>query len=124
MKRPSTIAAAALVASMFVTLSSSHVIAAGQRLKVGGQVKAPIQVVKVNPIYPKDAQDGGIQGVVILDIVVGEDGSVIDTEVVRSVPELDQAAIDAVIQWKYEPTLLNGEPVEIEFAVTINFTLS
>jgi TonB family protein len=98
--------------------------AQAQRLKVGGNVKPPAVLVKVNPTYPQEAQDKRIQGVVVLAIVIGEDGSVIDTEVRRSVPELDQAAIDAVLQWEYEPTLLNGNPVEVEMDVTINFTLS
>jgi TonB family protein len=52
------------------------------------------------------------------------DGTVIEAEVIESVPELDQAAIDAVLQWEYETTLLNGEPVEVELTVTINFTLT
>ena len=76
------------------------------------------------PVYPEAAKAAGIEGVVILEIVIGEDGSVIEVQVVRSIPELDQAAIDAVSQWQYEPTLLNGEPVEIEMTVTINFTLA
>jgi protein TonB len=74
-------------------------------------------------VYPEDAKAAGIQGVVILEIVIGEDGSVIEANVLRSIPELDQAAIDAVTQWQYEPTLLNGAPVEVELTVTINFTL-
>ena len=78
----------------------------------------------VRPVYPEDAQAAGISGIVILGIVIGEDGSVIDTEVLRSIPELDQAAIDAVNQWLFEPTLLNGEPVEVEMSVTVQFTLS
>ena len=95
-----------------------------QRLRVGGAIKAPVRLVNVNPVYPEDAQAAGIEGLVVLEIVIGETGAVIETQVLRSVPELDQAAIDAVTQWKYEPTLLNGEPVEIEMAVAINFTLS
>ena len=96
---------------------------ANRRLSVGGEVKPPRRVVNVNPVYPADAQAAGIRGLVILGIVIGEDGSVIETEVLSSIPELDQAAIDAVTQWQFEPTLLNGEPVEVEMEVTINFTL-
>ena len=55
--------------------------------------------------------------------MIGEDGSVIATTVLRSISALDQAAVDAVRQWVFEPTVLNGEPVEIEMTVTINFTL-
>ena len=78
----------------------------------------------VAPIYPNEALAAAEQGVVILDILIGEDGSVIEADVVRSIPLLDQAALDAVYQWMYEPTLLYGEPVEIEIEVVINFTLS
>jgi periplasmic protein TonB len=98
-------------------------VANGRRLKVGGAVKAPIKLVDVRPEYPDAARTAGIAGVVILEIVIGEDGSVIETRVLRSIPELDQAAIDAVSQWEFEPTVLNGEPVELEMSVTINFTL-
>ena len=77
----------------------------------------------MNPVYPEDAKAAGIEGIVVLDVVIGENGSVIEARVIRSIPELDQAAIDAVLQWQYEPTLLNGEPVEVECNVTINFTL-
>ena len=79
--------------------------------------------MNVNPVYPEDAKAAGIEGIVVLDVVIGENGSVIEARVIRSIPELDQAAIDAVLQWQYEPTLLNGEPVEVEMNVTINFTL-
>jgi protein TonB len=97
--------------------------AANRRLRVGGAVRAPMKLVDVKPVYPDDARAAGIQGVIVLDIVIGEDGSVIEARVLRSIPELDQAAIDAVGQWKFESTLLNGEPVEIEMNVTVNFTL-
>lgn len=98
--------------------------AQARRIKVGGAIKPPVKVFDVRPEYPEDAQEAGIQGTVVLGIVIGGDGSVLDTEVLRSIPELDQAAIDAVKQWQFEPTLLNGEPVEVEMSVTIQFTLS
>jgi TonB family protein len=97
--------------------------AANRRLRVGGVVKPPVKLVDVKPVYPEDARAAGIEGVVILGIVIGEDGSVIETRVIRSIPELDQAAINAVRQWQFEPTVLNGEPVEVEMNVTINFKL-
>jgi protein TonB len=90
---------------------------------VGGAVRPPKKLVDVKPVYPEDARTAKIEGVVILGIVIGEDGSVLDTTVLRSIPALDQAAVDAVSQWVFEPTLLNGEPVEIEMTVTVNFTL-
>jgi TonB family protein len=96
---------------------------ATRRVTVGGAIAPPTKLVDVKPIYPDDAQAAGIAGVVIVRIVIGEPGFVIDTEVVRSIPELDQAAIDAVTLWQFEPTVLNGEPVEVEMNVVINFTL-
>lgn len=98
--------------------------AAQKRIRVGGAIKPPRRLVNVNPIYPEEAQAAGVQGTVVLAAVIGVDGTVIEAEVIESVPELDQAAIDAVLQWEYETTLLNGEPVEVELTVTINFTLT
>jgi protein TonB len=98
-------------------------VAGTKRLKVSGAVRPPNKLVDVKPTYPDDAKAAHIEGVVILGVVIGEDGSVIDTTVLRSIPALDQAAIDAVSQWEFEPTQLNGEPVEIEMTITINFTL-
>ena len=94
-----------------------------QRLQVGGAVLPPTKIFDVKPVYPEDAQAAGIEGVVILGAVIGQDGSVIETWILRSIPELDQAAIDAVSQWQFEPVLLNGEPVEVQMTATINFTL-
>jgi len=94
------------------------------RIRVGGAVKAPRKIVDARPVYPEHAKEAGIQSIVRLDIVIGEDGSVVDATVLQSIPELDQAAIDAVLQWRYEPTLLNGQPVEVAMVVTINFSLS
>jgi TonB family protein len=93
------------------------------RVRVGGAIKPPVRLVNVNPVYPEDARAAGVEGLVVLQIAIGEDGSVIEALVLRSIPMLDQAAIDAVIQWVYQPTLLNGMPVEVEMTVTINFTL-
>jgi protein TonB len=113
-----------VTALLVVTLAFSALSSAGtRRIKVGGAIKAPTKVVDVKPVYPPGARDAGIQGVVILDVVISEEGSIIQADIVRSIPELDQAAVDAVTQWKYEPTLLNGESVEVEMNVTINFSL-
>ena len=77
----------------------------------------------MNPVYPPDAKDAGVQGVVILDVLLGVDGKVEQTKILRSIPLLDQAAIDAVRQWEFTPTLLNGEPKKVIMTVTVNFTL-
>ncbi|HVH28152.1 MAG TPA: energy transducer TonB, partial [Vicinamibacterales bacterium] len=92
-------------------------------VRVGGQIKAPVRVKNVNPVYPPIAQSARVQGVVIIEATIGPDGRVTDTKVLRSIPLLDQAAVDAVRQWTYTPTLLNGVPVPVIMTVTVNFTL-
>jgi periplasmic protein TonB len=94
-----------------------------RRIRVGRGIKPPKRIVYVEPVYPPDAKAAGIEGMVVLDAVIDTDGAVIAVEVLTSVPELDQAAIDAVRQWKFEPALLNGEPVEVAMNLTVNFTL-
>ena len=92
-------------------------------LRVGGAIKSPRRIVSVNAIYPEEAKAAGIEGVVVMRITIGEDGSVANVVVLQSVPELDEAAIESVFQWQYEPTLLNGVPVEVELTVTVSFQL-
>jgi protein TonB len=75
-------------------------------------------------VYPSIAQSARVQGVVILEATIGENGRVKDVKVLRSIPLLDQAAIDAVRQWEYTPTLLNNVPVPVIMTVTVQFTLN
>ena len=91
-------------------------------VRVGGQIKPPTKIKDVKPVYPAIARSARVTGVVIVEATIGPDGKVIDAKVVRSVPLLDQAALDAVQQWEYMPTLLNGVPVPVVVTVTINFT--
>jgi protein TonB len=76
---------------------------------------------QVKPVYPPLAKQARIQGVVVLEAIIGKDGAVSEVKVITGHPLLQQAAIDAVSQWKYKPTLLNGEPVEVVTTVTVNF---
>jgi len=92
-------------------------------LRVGGDIKEPRKIKDVRPIYPADARAAGVEGIVIMEISVGRDGTVTNAKVVRSVPMLDEAALDAVRQWGFTPTLLNGAPVDVIMTVTINFSL-
>ncbi len=92
-------------------------------VRVGGDIKPPARVVDVKAAYPAVAQQARVQGVVICEVLVGPDGRVMDARVLRSIPLLDQAAIDAVLQWVFTPTLLNGNPVPVIMTVTVNFTL-
>jgi protein TonB len=90
-------------------------------VRIGGQIKAPTKIKDVKPVYPAIAKSARVAGVVMIEATIGPDGKVIDAKVVRSVPLLDQAALDAVRQWEYTPTLLNGVPVPVLVTVTINF---
>jgi TonB family protein len=98
--------------------------ATGAAVRVGGNILAPTKTNHVNPAYPKSAQDAGVQGVVIIETLIGVNGKVTNARVVQSIPQLDQAALDAVMQWEFTPTRLNGEPVPVLMTVTIRFTLS
>jgi protein TonB len=92
-------------------------------VRVGGNIKAPTKTKNVNPTYPPIAQSARVSGVVIIEATIGPDGRVKDAKVLRSIPLLDQAALDAVKQWVFTPTLLNGVPVPVIMTVTVNFTL-
>ena len=92
-------------------------------VRVGGNIKPPTKTRDVKPVYPAIAQSARVQGVVIIEATIGPDGRVKDAKVLRSIPLLDQAALDAVKQWEFTPTLLNGVPVPVIMTVTVNFTL-
>ncbi|HJN45468.1 MAG: hypothetical protein CL477_16275 [Acidobacteria bacterium] len=93
-------------------------------LVVGGAITRPERTRSVEPVYPRVAQAARVSGVVILEAVIGPDGRVRDVRVLRSAPLLDRAAIAAVRQWEYTPTLLNGVPVPVVMTVTVTFTLN
>jgi protein TonB len=92
------------------------------RLHAGMQ--PPRKLVHVDPIYPQMAQSARVEGTVILDTVIGIDGRVTSVRVLRSIPLLDQAAMDAVKRWSFTPTLLNGTPVPVAMTVTVRFALT
>jgi protein TonB len=92
-------------------------------VRVGGAIKQPNKLKNVPPVYPPIAQSARVQGVVIIEATIGADGKVKDAKVLRSIPLLDQAALDAVKQWVFTPTLLNNVPVPVIMTVTVNFTL-
>ena len=82
-------------------------------VRVGSQIKTPVKVVDVPAVLPATARQAGISGMVLVEITIGPDGAVRDAKVLRSIPLLDEAALAAVRQWRYEPTLLNGVPVAV-----------
>jgi protein TonB len=92
-------------------------------VRVGGVVREPRKVKDVAPRYPSLALNARVQGVVILECQISPQGRVETAKVLRSVPMLDEAAIEAVRQWVYTPTLVDGVPVSVVLTVTVNFVL-
>jgi periplasmic protein TonB len=93
-------------------------------VRVGGQIEPPKRLVHVDPIYPAIAIAARKEGLVILEALISEEGIVREVHVLRPAPLFEQAAITAVRQWRFSPTLLNGEPVPIVMTVTVGFTLT
>jgi len=95
-----------------------------QRIRVGGNVTAANLIRKVTPVYPPLAKQARIQGVVRFTAIIGKDGTIQNLQLLTGHPLLVEAARQAVSQWQYKPTLLNGEPVEVVTTIDVNFTLS
>jgi TonB family protein len=94
-----------------------------QRIRVGGNVQEAKLVNQPNPVYPPLARQARIQGTVRLDVIIGRDGAIANLQVVSGHPLLVPAALEAVRQWKYQPTLLNGKSAEVVTQIDVNFTL-
>lgn len=119
----SILLAATFVAAPVVAAAPARAAqAADQPLRIGGNVKPPERVKYVAPVYPAVAAAAKVSGVVVIEAVIGPDGSVTEAKVLRSIALLDQAALTAVKQWKYTPTTLNGKPVPVIMTVTVSFT--
>ena len=99
-------------------------IATPQRVRVSSGVQSGLLIRKVPPAYPPLARQARIQGTVILQAQISKDGNIENLQLISGHPMLAPAAIEAVKQWKYKPYLLNGEPVEVETTVQVNFTLA
>ena len=99
-------------------------IATPQRVRVSSGVQSGLLVRKVPPAYPPLARQARIQGTVVLQAQISKDGNIENLQLISGHPMLAPAAIEAVKQWKYKPYLLNGEPVEVETQVQVNFTLA
>jgi len=99
--------------------------ASPQRIRVSGNVQSAKMVKRVNPIYPPEAKKAGVQGTVRMQAVIGKEGEVLGlTLLMAPSAELARSAMDAVNQWRWSPTLLNGQPVEIQTSVDVNYTLT
>lgn len=92
-------------------------------VRVGGKIQPPRKIYDVRPVYPPDAHEARVQGVVVAEVRIGADSRVSATRIPRSIPMLDQAALDAIHQWEFEPTLLNGVATPVVMVATVRFTL-
>ena len=95
----------------------------GGAVRAVGKIKPPKIIKMVEPVYPESARKAEVGGIVILEAKTDEKGNVLGTRILRSIPLLDQAAVDAVKQWKYEPMVIDGKPFPVIFTVTVRFTL-
>jgi len=93
------------------------------RIKQGGEVTAASIITQTHPVYPPLARQARIQGTVVLRAIIDKDGQVAKLEVISGHPLLVQSALDAVKQWRYKPTQLNGEPVEVDTTIQVTFTM-
>ena len=93
-------------------------------VRVGGRIRAPKPIYQPAPVYPIIARQARITGVVVIDCVLDEEGNVLEMKVVSGPPLLYQAAMDAVKQWRYEPTLLNDTPIAVQMIVNVTFQLN
>jgi protein TonB len=93
-------------------------------VRPGGGIRQPTKLRGADPVYPPLARTAGVQGIVIIEATIDADGRVVNARVLRSLPLLDQAALDAVRSWEYTPTMLNGVPVPVVMTVTVSFVLS
>jgi len=93
-------------------------------IRVGGNVQAARIINRVQPAYPEKARKDGITGTVRLHVILAKDGTMKELELVSGHPLLAQAALDAVRQWRYQPTLLNGSPVEVDTTIDVIFALN
>ncbi len=99
-------------------------VATPQRVRVSQGVSQGLLIHQVKPTYPPLARQARIQGTVVLQAVIGKDGNIQNLKVVSGHPMLAPAALEAVKQWKYKPYYLNGEPVEVDTTINVNFTLA
>ena len=92
-------------------------------IRITGRLRPPTKIKDVRPVYPPEAMKKRITGMIVIEATIAPDGTVRDAQVLRSIPELDQAALDAVRQWEFTPTSLDGKPVPVIMTVTTNFAI-
>ena len=112
-----------VVDGLLVPLSPPPPAAEQAPIRPGGDIQPPTKVKDAAPLYPAIARAARVQGLVIIEATIDVNGRVQDARILRSIPLLDAAALDAVRQWQYTPTRLNGMPVAVVMTVTVNFRL-
>ena len=116
--------AAALLVTAAIAAPVIYASVDPAQVRVGGDIKEPKKIKDAKPVYPPLAQTAKISGIVIIEAIIAKDGSIRDAKILRGMPMLNDAALEAVRQWRYTPTTLNGVPVEVVMTVTVNFTLN
>ena len=111
-----------VVLSAAFALSSAR--AEDKAIRVGGNVAQANRISAPLPVYPAEAKQNRIQGTVKLEVTIDKEGHVANMSLISGPPELVRSAIDAVQQWVYRPTMLNGEPVSVITTVDVNYTLA
>lgn len=117
------VCAAALATLGLTTATGAGAAQEPAPVRVGGLIKPPARVKVVNPTYPPAARQSRTQGVVILEVVIGADGKVKSTKVIKSMPLLDTSATEAVKQWEYKPLLVEGKPTAVIMTIPVNYKL-
>ncbi len=112
--------------SLLVAFAAPNLIAQAppERIRVGGNVQAANLIKKVTPVYPPLAKQARVQGTVRFTVIISKEGKIINIQLVAGHPLLVPSATEAVQQWEYKPTLLNGNPVEVITQIDVNYTLS
>ena len=118
-----TLVEAVIVEAQKVEPTKTMVQKGESLLKMSAVDEKPKLINEIKPVYPEIARQSMVQGTVVIQALIDEEGQVYIEKVIQSVPMLDQAAIDAVRQWKYSPAKLNGEPVKVHADITITFRL-
>ena len=107
--------------SMSLSTSQGVQTAPGGAVRIGGSVRPPVKLVDVPPVRPEQAERANVRGIVIVEVTIDADRTVKDARVLRSIPMLDAAALEAVRQWRYEPTTVYGNAVPVIMTVTVSF---